>query len=115
MTNVRTILKLVACGSLLWLAFYTPASSADTYFLQGMLTGMGDSIVSHPAKFATMQEVADYRDRVVGLAKSKRGSVDGSDSVGRLVGNELNEIPFVLSDELRSDIRRILKEAAGDL
>ena len=115
MTSVGTILKLVACGSLLWLAFYTPASSADTYFLQGMLNGMGDSIASHPSKFATMQDVADYRDRVIGLAKSKRGSVDGSDGVGRLVGDQLNEIPFVLSDEWRSDIRRILKTAAGDL
>ena len=112
---MRTILKLVACGSLLWLAFYTPASSADTYFLQGMLTGMGDSIVSHPAKFATMGDVASYRDRVVERAREVRGNVDGSQAVGDLVGDRLNQIPFVLNNDGRSQVSDILKKAAGDL
>lgn len=115
MTTVGTILKIVACVSLLWLVFYIPEDDADTQFLKGMLDGMGDSVVAHPSTFSSMQDVESYRDRVVTLAREKRGSIPASDKIGELVGDQLNGLPFVLTEQTRAEVGKILKQAAGEL
>lgn len=108
------LLKVVACVALIWLAFFqTDYSNAQ--FLHGMLDGMADAVESHPDQFPTTQAVEAYRDRVVSLARETRGDIPESRKIGRLVGSDLNELPFSLDQSARQKVAEILRNAGGKL
>lgn len=87
----------------------------DKEFLRGMLAGMADTVQEHPESFNTMYGFQAYRDRVIAKAKQDRGSVQGSEKLGQILGDQLNAMPFDLGNVERSKLVQILRDGADKL